>query len=72
MGRKKKINKKPPQPGNNLEKLLIFHALVFFTFEGLRRPLLFPSSLSALLQDADKYSLDLQLLELVRASEPAE
>lgn len=58
---------------NNLETLLIFHALVIdFTFEVPRRPLLFPSSLFATLQDADKYSLDLQLLELVRASEPEE
>lgn len=58
---------------NNLETLLIFHALVIdFTFEVLRRPLLFPSSLFATLQDANKYSLDLQLLKLVRASEPEE
>lgn len=67
-----KRNKKQKK-SNNLEIPLIFHALVIeFTFEVLRRPLLFPSSLSAALQDADKYSLDLQLLELVRASEPEE
>lgn len=55
---KNKFKKK--KKGNNLETLLIFHALVIdFTFEVRRRPLLFPSSLSAALRDADKRSLDL-------------
>lgn len=55
-----KKNKLKKKKSNNLETLLIFHALVIdFTFEAWRRPLLFPSSLSAALRDADKHSLDL-------------
>lgn len=53
--------------------LLILHGLLIHsTSRAPRSPSLHPSSLSAALQDADKYSLDLQLLELVRASEPEE
>ena len=67
------VGRKKKKSSSNLESLLIFQALVTdFTFEVLRRPLLFPSSRSAMLQHADEYSLDLQLLELVRASEPEE